>query len=357
MTLRVLSVVPRGYLPELRGGLEITAAGVADALASDGADVMVAAQIARPNLILRVSRKLFGPYVLRRRIGRHRAAYDRWHGGAIATLIQRHQPDCALCHVSFSAPVIEPLARARVPTLYYVHSNVIEPELVAASRDSPCLFAAESAFVAGKIEQAIGRPAFIIPPIIEPEAYRIEAGGNRVLVINPHPLKGGRIVAEVARLLPHRSFLVVGGWANARGHPESEAVEAELAACANVERVGMVQDMRWAFRQARFLFMPCIVEEAFGRAAAESCIAGIPVVGSDRGAIPETAGPGATILSADSSADAWANAVERLMTDEALHGRLSAQSLAHAAQPAWRPDHVRAAIMGTLRELAATPRG
>lgn len=43
---------------------------------------------------------------------------------------------------------------------------------------------------------------------------------------------------------------------------------------------------------ARVVLMPSLWEESFGRVAAEAMANGIPVLSSDRGALPETVGAG-----------------------------------------------------------------
>jgi glycosyltransferase involved in cell wall biosynthesis len=56
------------------------------------------------------------------------------------------------------------------------------------------------------------------------------------------------------------------------------------------------------------------LDEGFGLPALEAMSAGIPIVASNRGALPEVVGSAGVLLDA-LDADAWADAIERLVTD------------------------------------------
>jgi glycosyltransferase involved in cell wall biosynthesis len=74
--------------------------------------------------------------------------------------------------------------------------------------------------------------------------------------------------------------------------------------------------------------------EGFGLTVLEAMACGTPVVCSNSSSLPEVAGEAALLLPPDRPAD-WAQALLRVVDDEDLRRRLSAQGLARAAQFSW----------------------
>lgn len=76
------------------------------------------------------------------------------------------------------------------------------------------------------------------------------------------------------------------------------------------------------------------LDEGFGMTPLEAMAAGVPAVVSDAGALPETVGDAALVVPAGDP-QAWAEALERIVGDEALRARLVDRGLARAAQFTW----------------------
>lgn len=87
------------------------------------------------------------------------------------------------------------------------------------------------------------------------------------------------------------------------------------------------------FRGARMLVLPSL-DEGFGLPALEAMSAGIPVVVSDRGALPWVVGDAGVIADA-SDADAWAAALARLKDDQRWALNRAAAGLARARAFTW----------------------
>jgi glycosyltransferase involved in cell wall biosynthesis len=68
-------------------------------------------------------------------------------------------------------------------------------------------------------------------------------------------------------------------------------------------------------REARALLLPSVCYEAQPRVILEAYAAGVPVLASDLGALPEAVGPDSGLLVPPGDAGAWADAVERLLDD------------------------------------------
>jgi glycosyltransferase involved in cell wall biosynthesis len=129
--------------------------------------------------------------------------------------------------------------------------------------------------------------------------------------------KGGAQLLDAAAVVhaAHPDFsLVVAGYAEA---PWVERLER----APGVEYVGRVPRSRLAdlYRGARLAVVPSIWPEALGRAALEASAAGVPVVASRAGGLPEVVIHEETgLLVAPRDVTALADAVARLWTDEAF---------------------------------------
>ncbi len=102
-----------------------------------------------------------------------------------------------------------------------------------------------------------------------------------------------------------------------------------------VEYLGYVTADRRAalFRGARLFLMPSF-EEGFGLPALEAMAAGVPVIASNRGSIPEVVGD-AGILVDPTDAAALAGALESVLNDPTLWENLRHRGLTRARQFSW----------------------
>ena|SRR5688572_6810080 len=114
-----------------------------------------------------------------------------------------------------------------------------------------------------------------------------------------------------------------------------------LDAC--VEYVGYVPDERREalFAGARALLLPSL-DEGFGLTALEAMSAGVPVVASERGSLPEVVGDGGLLVPPD-DADAWASVIDRLIRDESWSRQLAQKGLERAKTFTWEATAARLA--------------
>lgn len=130
--------------------------------------------------------------------------------------------------------------------------------------------------------------------------------------------------AELARDLPARLFIFGGG-------PGAAALVGQLDAHAGVAHyVGPVAHPREALSKIDVLVLPSI-GEGFGLVLIEAMAAGVPVIASAAGAIPEIIRHEHNGLLVDVSpgdAQGFADAIRRLRDDVALRDRLIANALA-----------------------------
>ncbi|WP_313389119.1 glycosyltransferase, partial [Rhodospirillum rubrum] len=89
-------------------------------------------------------------------------------------------------------------------------------------------------------------------------------------------------------------------------------------------------DMRALYAEARFVLMPSVWEEAYGRTVIEAQINGLPILASTRGALPATVGAGGLVLDLEAPPDQWSQALRRLYFDITLWQALSDAARANA---------------------------
>jgi len=90
---------------------------------------------------------------------------------------------------------------------------------------------------------------------------------------------------------------------------------------------------------ARALLMPSL-DEGFGVPALEAMAAGVPVIASNRGSLPEVVGDAGTLLD-PADVDGFASAMERIVRDRAWAMERGAAGIARAGSFTWRATALR----------------
>jgi glycosyltransferase involved in cell wall biosynthesis len=148
----------------------------------------------------------------------------------------------------------------------------------------------------------------------------------------------GTLLDAYTRLLqrvPNAPRLVLAGGATAAAAGWLTRIGAEPLV-DRVEHIGYFgDDQREAlYAGARALVMPSL-DEGFGIPALEAMSAGVAVIASNRGSLPEVIGHGGTLLDAD-DAEGFAAAMERAITDDAWAAGQGRAGLARARQFTWQ---------------------
>jgi len=155
------------------------------------------------------------------------------------------------------------------------------------------------------------------------------------------------LVARRPDVLP----LVLAGGARPEAARWLDAIERPpLAGC--VTYLGYVSDAerRKLLESAAMLVLPSR-HEGFGMPVLEAMGAGVPVVVSNRGALPEVAGDAGLVVDPDDP-DALAAAIERMLDDEALAAAAAAKGVARARHFRWA-DTAACVLSAFERALAA----
>jgi glycosyltransferase involved in cell wall biosynthesis len=153
----------------------------------------------------------------------------------------------------------------------------------------------------------------------------------------------GALLRAYARLLARLSDapdLVLAG----RVTESCQAVIGELTRAplaGRARHLGYVSDAerQRLIREASVLVIPSL-DEGFGIPALEAMTVGTPVVAANRGALPEVLGNTGLLVDPEND-EALANAIERMLTDEALASHASARGMARSRQFSWDTSAAR----------------
>jgi len=190
---------------------------------------------------------------------------------------------------------------------------------------------ANSSFTASRYREKFGFSPIVIHPIIDPQQYKTVSSRTYATFINPHPEKGLETAIAIAAACPELPFLFVEGWP--LKDEARKALLARLKSLPNVQLHPSVRDMRRIYAQTNVLLAPSQWEEGYGRVATEAQFSGIPVLGTNRGGLPEAIGPGGIILDKDATVQEWSRSLRAIWQGKSREelGRIAEM---HAARPA-----------------------
>jgi glycosyltransferase involved in cell wall biosynthesis len=174
-------------------------------------------------------------------------------------------------------------------------------------------------------------------PDWKPRAARPPAGPI-LFVGTLEPRKNvGALLEAYARLLvrlPAAPELVLAGRASGRA-AELLASIARAPLAGRVRHIGYVSgdELQQLYHDAAVLVMPSL-EEGFGLPALQAMTVGVPVVASNRGALPEVVADAGRLVDA-TDAEAMASAIHRVLTEPALASECAERGLRQSARFTW----------------------
>ena len=264
--------------------------------------------------------------------------------------LDRFRPDVLVTYGG-DALTLEILARARragAVTIFTLH-NFGYPD-PAHFVDVDALLV-PSRFSAEHHRRILGIDCATLPYLVDRSRISVDRADPRyVTFVNASSPKGVypfvRIADELGRRRPDIPFLVV----------ESRGSEVDLVSCGidlrphgNVFLMAQTSDPRDFWRVTKVALMPSLWWENQPLVAVEAMINGIPVIGSDRGGIPEALGGSGVVLplpdrltpttrdlpTAEEVAP-WVDAIIRLWDDAEWYAEQSRLALTEARR--WEPE-------------------
>lgn len=261
----------------------------------------------------------------------------REHDGA-AEVTARFRPDVIVAQSGEPVPIIQSYENLGVPLIAYFHE--VERAFDAGTLAQPGTIGllANSRFTAEKMAIYAGFAPTVIRPLIDRSLYEVATRPRNVLFINTVPRKGLEIAFRLAESRPDVQFDFIKSWI--LKPPDIDRIEKRARAAGNITLHPPTNDMRPHYARARILLAPSQWEEAWGRVATEAQINGIPVLGSNRGGLPESVGPGGILVPHDAPIPEWAAAFSRLWDHPDTHARISEAALAYSRRPEIQPENI-----------------
>ncbi|MEE8106110.1 MAG: glycosyltransferase [Planctomycetota bacterium] len=257
--------------------------------------------------------------------------------------LERFRPDSVVIHAHTGMEMAERVLAAGKRAVICVRDTRFDDLGGEIPRHENAVYVANSAFTASSFLKRYELHAEVSPPLVDPDRYRVEAGGDRVLFFNPHPLKGLDTALQLVARRPDIEFDFVETW------PLTTEVRARLAEIvprhANLTLHAPRKDVREFYARARCVMIPSLQdperwEEAWGRVATEAQVSGIPALATNGGGLPESVGPGGILVDPSAPFDAWEAGLSRLCDDDAEHARLSAAALEYSRRDEIKPARI-----------------
>ena len=311
---------------------------------------------------------------------RHRGGVARL-GWQLALLQRRHRID--LLHVQYRMPLL-PFGACAVTihdTLFETHPQFFTKGFARMARvtgrrsvKKAALLMTVSEFSRHEIARLYG---------VEPLAVTITGNGVNLARFRPSSAEGGDDGngADLVRALgaePGQYLVTVGRLEPRKNHLNLVRAYALMAeprppllivgqrdfehdeAFAEVEKLGLGKEITFLervadaelpalVRHARVFVYPSYAE-GFGMPVLEAMASGVPVVTSSTTALVEVAA-GAALTADPGDPKAIADAIEQLLSDAALHRRLSTLGLEASARHRW--DTAAKALLGAFRRFFA----
>lgn len=337
--MRIVFASGNGYLPEFAGGVQSSTDHLARQCGALGHKSWVLAALfgtGTAGFFARLKLKVSGSAVATdTRLGYPvMRAWAPWD--AADHVMRKVRPDVVLVQCQKAVRIGKAFAKHNVPLVVYLR-NVEFHELDGDPNDlDGASFIANSAFTAGAYKARFGIESTVIPPLIDSDRYRTETTREFVTFINLDAKKGLGKALEIAAACPEIPFLFVESWT--LGKERLAEIMLELDRLPNVTLQRRVDDMRKIFSRTRVLLAPSQWEEAWGRVASEAHCSGIPVLGSNRGGLPEAIGPGGIVHDYDAPLETWVASLRALWTDDVLYRGYSEAALRYMRRPEMDPD-------------------
>jgi glycosyltransferase involved in cell wall biosynthesis len=316
--MRILFVRPGPFPPELYAGTELTLHWLCRKLVAEGHDVVFAAQSKLMDGKPAAVDHACGYPVSRAKsiVMATKLAVAHFHADVVVIIESGSW-------VSHLLPITGDL-----PLVVYEHQLSIDASEAPDELKSRAVYIANSDPTAAHLRATAGIEAKIVRPLFGIGRYaHIQPHGNRVLFVSLQRRKGSDVAIRIAQSRPHVPFVFVESWTKT---PErTEYLRGYVRAIPNITLLPNRPGLDDVLPGIKLLLMPSRSQEAWGRTATEAQTCGIPVLGSSRGNLPVTIGPGGITLDPDEPIERWLAAFDRIMGDAAFYADLSRKAREH----------------------------
>lgn len=318
--MRIMYVHPSRYPPDVYAGTELAMHGLCRALVASGHEVWAAA------LSDTVPEEdVHGDHVCGYPVVRSRGLDI-----AVRSALAQFRPDVFVTsHAGVWMVPFTPIF-GDTPVVVCEHEVSRSPEGAPASVMARGRFVANSETTAAHLGQRFALASTVVRPLFGVDQYAgIQPHGDKALFVSLQPRKGADVAIAIARARPNARFVFVESWT--RDAEATRRMRAEVAELPNVALLTNQRGLARILPEIKLLLMPSRGQESWGRTVTEAQLCGIPVLGSSRGNLIRTIGPGGVTLDPDEPTERWLAAFDTIMDDPARHQDLSAKARAHAA--------------------------
>lgn len=352
--LKILFASSSGYMPEFRGGVQASTDFLVRECLKRNHEPYVLASL--------FGQGVFGTFArLKLKLGKANAAIDRFPGypvirawepkEVVGEVTKMLKPDVVVAQCHGAAELAAEFEKLGVPVVLYLRNVEFHELRGDPSALAGCKFIANSQFTRERYKAQFGIESVVIPPLIERAQYAVERHGRYVTFINPVEKKGLQKFLDIAKALPSIPFLAVEGWL--LDADQTSDLKEKLAHLPNVHFCKNTPHMADIYAQTRILLVPSKWEEAWGRVASEAHCSGIPVVGSNKGGLPEAIGPGGIVLDYEAPLEDWVKAVTDLWTRIDLYNSTSDAALKFSMRPEMNERNQFETFINTVTEAAS----
>lgn len=176
-----------------------------------------------------------------------------------------------------------------------------------------------SSFLQHTIEATFGVDSEVIETTIDLSVSRAcDRTPKYITMINPRTqLKGTDVFIDIVKQMPDHEFLVAGEFPSLEYQQYAESLD-------NIQYLGWVDDISQVYEETKLILVPSLVEEGGPRVICEAFTNEIPVVGTNRGGVPEFIGDAGAVVDDPTDIDQWCLKIETVLEQYDRMTRLAA---------------------------------
>lgn len=271
---------------------------------------------------------------------------------AVSRLVRLARPSVAVLNPGGQLALAEQFIESGVPVIVYIRDALFHQLDGPVYQGPDIRYVTNSEYLARRFAEVYGITPTCIPPLVQPERYRVEPKKKNVTFICPIPQKGLEIASRLAACRRDIPFVFVESW--------SLRAVSRLRRYRHIRKHGNItlrnstDDMRDVYRDAKIVLVPSLWDEGWGRVVSEAQLSGIPILASNRGGLPESVGPGGVLVDPSAGFTDWERALSRIWDDPAEYERLAALALQHARRPEFEPQSLITRLLALITELVDT---
>ncbi len=203
-------------------------------------------------------------------------------------------------HLDYTRWTIHTAKMYRKPVFHLIHNSHPYPEIIDAEKKQHIIY--NSLWLKELLNYNFSN--FIVTPPVDYNYYDLENEPEKseyITLINLNENKGGKIFGEIARAMPHKSFLGVFGSYD----------EQMTQSLPNVTYVPNSPNIKQWYAKTRILLMPSKYE-SWGRTATEAMCSGIPVICTDTPGLKENCDKAGIYIKDRNNVKDWVEAISKL---------------------------------------------